>query len=101
LTFDLDLQSQTSYSNDPYPHKGQSVEKIDLEWKQTNEQIDANDFIARSRQDYDGRDCHLTPSNNLLKLTCLATETHGDSIEFICAMQKTFMYVCTYMYLPS
>jgi len=38
-------------------------------------------------QDYDGRDCHLTLSNNLLKLTCLASEAHSDSIEVICAIQ--------------
>jgi len=44
-------------------------------------------------QDYDGRDCHWTLSNNLRKLTCLATESHSDSIEFICVIQKT-LYVC-------
>jgi len=45
-------------------------------------------------QDYDSLDCPLTLSNNLLKHTCLATEAHSDPIEFICAIQKTFMYVC-------
>jgi len=39
-------------------------------------------------QDYNDRDCHLTLSNNLFKLTCLASESHSDSIEFICAMQQ-------------
>jgi len=32
-------------------------------------------------------------SNNLWKLTCLATEAHSDSFEFICAIQITLMYV--------
>ena len=44
-------------------------------------------------QGYDGRDCPLTLLNNLLKLTCLATEAHSDCIEFICAIQKTFKTV--------
>ena len=54
-------------------------------------------------QDYDGWDCHLTLSNNLWKLTCLATEAHSDSIEFICGIKKTLVYVCMYvcMYVYS
>ena len=50
-------------------------------------------------QDYDGWDCPLTLLNNLLKLTCLATEAHSDSIEFVCAIQKTLMYVCVYSFV--
>jgi len=38
-----------------------------------------------------------TLSNNLWKLTCLATEAHSGSIEFICAIQKALMYVCMYV----
>ena len=50
-------------------------------------------------QDYDGRDCHLTLSNNLRKLTCLSTEAHSDSIEFIMRYTRKLwcMYVCMYV----
>ena len=46
-------------------------------------------------RDYDGRDCHLTLSNNLLKHTRLATEVHSDSVEFKYAIQKL---LCMYVY---
>ena len=55
-------------------------------------------YGTTSHQDYDGRDCHLTLSNNLL-ITCLATKAHSDSIEFICAIQKT-LYVCVCVCKP-
>jgi len=44
-------------------------------------------------QDYDGRDCPLTLSDSLLKLTCLATEAHSDYRIYMHYTKNLCMYV--------
>ena len=44
---------------------------------------------------------HFQTISEKWKLTCLATEAHSDSFEFICAIQITLMYVCMYLWGKS
>ena len=53
--------------------------------------------LALSYLDYGGRDLPSTPSNNLWKLTYLATEALSDSFEFIGAIQISFIYLSIYL----
>ena len=51
-----------------------------------------------SHLDYSAQDCPLTPSDNLWKLTYLATEVLSDSFEFICTIYMNFpIYLSIYL----